>query len=127
MVATPFIAMGLQIPIENRGGSVAASLLIPLFFVTFAGNFLEELIFRGFLQSYLAKHMKSIRAALLSGLLFAVAHIFLASTVTNVGLPLLAFVAIEGLACAFVYRKYGLISAAIVHGLVIFLSAAALL
>lgn len=104
LVALPFVLLSI-VPIEYRGGTVAVSLLPALLFTALAGNFLEELIFRGFLQSYLAKYMQSIRAAVISGLTFAAAHVFLASTVTNIGWPLLAFVTIEGLACAFVYRR----------------------
>lgn len=126
-VALPFIAIGLGVPLEQRGGAVAGTLLPALFLMAFAGNFLEELIFRGFLQSYFAKHMASIRAALLSGITFAAAHVFLASTVTDLGWPILLFVAIEGIVCAFIYRSYGLISAAIAHGAAIFLLASGLL
>lgn len=125
-VAVPFILLGLLVPIEERGGVVALSLVPALLFMAFAGNFLEEVIFRGFLQSHFEKLTGNIRAAVLSGLMFAVAHVFLASTVTNLGWPLLVFVAIEGLVCAFVYRKYGLISATIVHGLAIFMLASGL-
>lgn len=126
VVAIPFLLLSLLVPIEERGGVVTLSLIPALLFMAFAGNFLEELIFRGFLQSHFEKLTGSVRAAVLSGLMFAVAHIFLASTVTNLGWPLLVFVTLEGLVCAFVYRKYGLISASIVHGLAIFILASGL-
>jgi membrane protease YdiL (CAAX protease family) len=125
-VAAPFMLLSTLVPIEERGGEVALSLVPALLVLAFAGNFLEELIFRGFLQGYFEKVTNSIRAAFLSGLIFAVAHVFLASTVTDLGWPLLLFVTVEGLMCAFVYRKYGLISASIVHGLAIFLLASGL-
>ncbi|OYW90792.1 MAG: hypothetical protein B7Z23_09275 [Pseudomonadales bacterium 32-61-5] len=67
--------------------------------------------------------MASTRAAIVSGVTFAAAHAFLASTVTSLGWPLLLFVLIEGLACAFVYRRYGLVSSTIVHGVAIFVLA----
>lgn len=127
LVALPFIALGFDTPLEQRGGAVTVALLPALFLMAFAGNFLEELIFRGFLQSYFAKHMANIRAALLSGVTFAAAHVFLASTVTDLGWPILLFVAIEGMVCAFIYRSFGLISATLVHGTAIFLLAAGLL
>lgn len=127
LVASPWIVLGFNVPLEARGGAVAIGLLPALLFMALAGNFLEELLFRGFLQSYFEKHMKSIRAAVVSGLIFAVAHIFLASTVTSLGWPLLVFVLVEGLACAFVYRTYGLLSATIVHGVAIFMLASGLL
>ncbi len=123
-VALPFALLSLSVPLEARGGMVAVSLLPALLFMSFAGNFLEELIFRGFLQGHLEKQMKQTRVAIISGLTFAAAHIFLASTVTNLGWPLIVFVLAEGLVCAFVYKKYGLISASIVHGTAIFLLAA---
>lgn len=126
LVALPFVLLSVSVPIEARGGVVAATLLPPLLFMALAGNFLEELIFRGFLQSYFEKHMAGIRAAILSGLFFATAHVFLASTVTDLGLPLLVFVAVEGLACALVYRRLGLISATLAHGIAIFVLASGL-
>ena len=125
-VALPFILLALPIDINLRGGEVAIALLPALLYMTLAGNFLEELIFRGFLQSYLEKQTTATRAAILSGLLFAVAHVFLASTVTNLGVPLLVFVLIDGLVCAFVYKKYGLISSTLTHGIVIFILACGL-
>lgn len=124
-VALPFVLLAIPVDISLRG-EVAVALLPALLYVALAGNLLEELIFRGFLQSYLERQTTATRAAILSGLLFAVAHIFLASTVTNLGLPLILFVAVEGLVCAFVYKKYGLVSAALTHGLAIFVLASGL-
>ena len=123
LVALPFVATGLTVDISARGGSVAVALLPALLFMALAGNLLEELIFRGFYQSYLEKHMAGMRAVITSGLTFAAAHVFLASTVTDLGWPILVFVTIEGLACAFVYRHYGLIAAALTHGIAIFVLA----
>lgn len=125
-VALPFVLLSLPYDIALRGGEVALSLLPALLFMALAGNFLEELIFRGFLQSSLEKQNSDTRAAIISGLIFAVAHVFLASTVTDVGWPLLVFVLIEGLVCAFVYKKYGLITATLTHGVVIFVLASGL-
>lgn len=120
-VALPFLLVGMGVPIEDRGGYVGATLLPALLFMALAGNFLEEVIFRGFLQSYLAKQMTGLRAAAVSGVIFAVAHVFLASTVTALGWPLLVFVLIEGLVCAFVYRNFGLVSSTVAHGFAIFI------
>lgn len=53
--------------------------------------------------------------------LFAACHAFLATTVTDVGWPLLAFTLWEGLICAFLRLRWGVIPAAIAHGLAIFL------
>ena len=126
-VALPFLVLAQPIDISLRGGDVALALLPALLYMSLAGNFLEELLFRGFLQSHLANQMDGTRAAIISGLMFAVAHVFLASTVTNLGWPLLVFVIIEGLACAFVYKRFGLVSAALTHGTAIFLLASGLL
>ena len=126
-VALPFILLALPVDMSLRGGEVAAILLPALLYMALAGNLLEELMFRGFLQSYLEKQTTATRAAIVSGLLFAVAHIFLASTVTNLGLPLILFVTVEGLVSAFVYKKYGLVSAALTHGLAIFVLASGLI
>lgn len=125
-VALPFVLLAQTVDMADRGGVVAVAIIPAVLFMALAGNFLEELLFRGFLQSYVAKYTDDIRAAVISGVMFAVAHIFLASTVTDLGWPLLVFVLIEGLACAFVYRRYGLISAALVHGVAIFVLASGL-
>jgi len=126
VVALPFVLAGQAVDIPARGGSVAMTLLPALLFMALAGNLLEELIFRGFYQSYLEKHVANVRAAVISGLTFAAAHVFLASTVTNLGWPILVFVVVEGLACAFIYRRYGLIAAALTHGIAIFVLASGL-
>lgn len=103
------------------------SLLPALAFMAFAGNFLDELLFRGFLQSHLESSSGRVRAALISGLAFAAAHAFLASTVTDLCWPVLVFVLVEGLVCALVYLRWGLISSTIVHGLAILLLSAGLI
>lgn len=108
-------------PIEGRGGTVAAAILPALAFMTLAGNLLEEVFFRGYLQGRLEASMTAVRAAIFSGVLFAACHSFLATTVTNVGWPLLAFTLWEGLICAFLRLRRGVIPAAIAHGLAIFL------
>ncbi|MCG5219483.1 hypothetical protein [Streptosporangium sp. KLBMP 9127] len=53
-------------------------------------------------------------------------HVFLASTVTVVGWQLLAFTLYEGLICAFLRLRSGVI-AALAHGIAIFLLAGALI
>lgn len=126
-VALPFLVLAQPIDIGLRGGDVALTLLPALLYMSLAGNFLEELLFRGFFQSHLASQIDSTRAAIISGLMFATAHVFLASTVTNLGWPLLVFVTFEGLVCAFVYKRYGLVSSTLTHGTAIFLLASGLL
>ncbi|MEO3804187.1 CPBP family glutamic-type intramembrane protease [Nonomuraea sp. B1E8] len=86
----------------------------------------DLLTYGGFLQGRLEQHAGAVRAASLSALLFAACHAFLASTVTDVGWPLLAFTLYEGLICAFLRLRPGVIAAALAHGITIFLLAAAL-
>ena len=97
-----------------------------ILFFCLAGNLFEEVLFRGLLQTRLAQAMSPVRAALLSGLLFAACHSFLASTVTDLGWPLLVFTAWEGLICAFLRLRHGLTPAVLTHGLAIAALATAL-
>ena len=83
VVVAPVYLMYLFIPLEERGGPVTASLLIPLLFLALCGNWLEEVLFRGYLQGYLTQRTGAKKAVLLSGLLFAVGHVFLSATVTG--------------------------------------------
>lgn len=127
LAAAPILAMSIGHPIEERGGTVAIAVLPALACMTLAGNLGEELIFRGFLQGRLEQAMTAVRAALLSGVIFAACHAYLATTVTDVGWPLLAFTLWEGLICAFLRLWRGVIPAAIAHGLAIFLLSSALI
>ena len=89
--AGPVIAIASHWPPAARGGAVALSAVPVILFFCLAGNLFEEVLFRGLLQTRLAQAMSPVRAALLSGLLFAACRIFLASTVTDLGWPLLVF------------------------------------
>ena len=53
---------------------------------------------------------------MLSGLLFAASHLFLAYTVTGVGWPLVAFTLFEGLVCAVVAMRHGVLGSTVAHG-----------
>ena len=64
------------------------------------------------------------RAALVSGLLFGLCHAFLATTVTQVGAPIVVFTVIEGVVAGLVYCRAGLLGASLAHGLAIFALAA---
>lgn len=121
LAAAPILALSIGQPVEARGGAVGTGLLPALAFMALAGNFLEEVIFRGFLQGRLEQAMAPVRAALLSGVLFAACHAYLATTVTDVGWPLLAFTLLEGLVCALLRQWRGLVPAVLAHGLAIFL------
>lgn len=127
MAAAPILVISAGHPIAERGGPVATGVLPALAFMALAGNFGEEVFFRGFLQGRLEQAMSAVRAALLSGVLFAACHAYLATTVTDVGWPLLTFTLWEGLICGFLRLRRGVIPAAIAHGLAIFLLSSALI
>lgn len=52
---------------------------------------LEEVVFRNMFQEHMHKFVKPLHAIVLSGLLFAVGHTFLAITVTDLGFLVLLF------------------------------------
>ncbi len=91
--------------------------------LAYGANALEEVLFRGFLQGYLEQQVTPLRAALISGVAFAACHAYLALSVTALGWPLLLFTLIEGLACALVRMRYGVLPATIAHGTAILLIA----
>jgi len=91
--------------------------------LAYGANALEEVLFRGFLQGYLEQQVTPLRAALISGVAFAACHAFLALSVTQLGWPVLLFTLIEGLACALVRMRYGVLPATIAHGTAILLIA----
>lgn len=98
----------------------------PLLAMALAGNFLEEVLFRGYLQGLVERVSSPVRAALASGVVFALFHAPLATTVTNVGSTLLAFVWFEGTVAAFVRMRFGVIASTLTHGLAIFVLASGL-
>lgn len=91
--------------------------------LAYGANALEEVLFRGCLQGYLEQQVSPLRAALISGVAFAACHAFLALSVTQLGWPILAFTLIEGLACALVRLRYGVLPATVAHGTAILLIA----
>ena len=101
----------------------APGFILGLVILVYGGNLLEEVLFRGYLQGRLEQIVTPLRAAILSGLLFAACHSFLAITVTNVGWPVFAFTALEGVACGLVRMRYGIWAAALTHGTAILLVA----
>ncbi|MEQ8268161.1 MAG: CPBP family intramembrane glutamic endopeptidase [Parvibaculum sp.] len=102
----------------------APGFVLGLVILAYGGNLLEEVLFRGYLQGRLEQIVTPIRAALLSGLVFAACHSYLAITVTDGGWPILAFTAVEGIACGFVRLRHGIWAAALTHGTAILLIAA---
>lgn len=101
--------------------------LLPILLVfALSGNLAEEVLFRGLLQGRLEPDLGKFRAALASAVSFAACHALLASVVTDVGWPLLLFTLYEGLICAYLRMRYGVLPAALAHGIAIFLLSSAL-
>jgi len=127
VIAAPLVVMNIGVPAASRGGAFPAVLLPALLAMTVGGNIYEEFLFRGYLQGYfLAKGTSNTRAALLSGIAFGFGHVFLASTVTAAGWPLLLFATWEGVILGFARMRFGLAAAATGHGLAIFILASGL-
>ncbi|QXI31335.1 CPBP family intramembrane glutamic endopeptidase [Pseudomonas vanderleydeniana] len=91
--------------------------------LAYGANALEEVLFRGFLQGYLEQQVTALRAALISAVAFSACHVFLALTVTQLGWPVLLFTLLEGLACALVRMRYGVVASTVTHGTAILLIA----
>lgn len=123
IVTFPFLIMYMNTPIDDRGGTVAGSLLAPLLIFALFGNFMEEVLFGGYIQGYFETLVRPWRAAVISGLLFSAGHIFLATTVTDLGWPILLFTLYEGMVCAFIRKDHGIFAASLTHGLSIFVLA----
>lgn len=118
VVAGPVLALQWTVPLTERGGPVPAALLPALAVLAFGGNLLEEVLFRGLLQGWLAGPggYGPARTVLLSGLAFAAGHVFLATTVTGLGAPVLAGTLAEGLVCAWVRHRHGVLASTVTHG-----------
>lgn len=120
----------LALPLQAAWGfpfaqfAAGPGFLVGLALLAYLGNLLEEVLFRGYLQSWLAGRVTPLRAALLGGLAFAACHSFLAITVTDAGWPILAFTLAEGVACGLLAMRYGVAAAAVAHGTAILLIAA---
>ncbi len=112
-----WLLTGSPAPAIGAGGGFLAGLLV----LAYGGNLLEEVLFRGYLQARLAAWTSEVRAALLSGVVFAACHAYLAITVTDAGWRILAFTAAEGIVCAFVRLRHGIWSATLTHGTAILL------
>ncbi len=121
IVVLPYFFLYRGIDIGLRGGAVPAGLLIPLLIFAFCGNLVEELLFRGYVISCIVSSRSILYKGFLSGLVFAVCHVFLATTVTDVGIPLLVFTLWEGTIAGIIGVRYGLIPATLTHGGAVFL------
>lgn len=121
------ILIGLhKAAIEERGGPVDPTLVGSILVFALAGNLLEELLFRGYVYNFLKRKDVDLKASVTSGFVFALCHVFLATTVTSIGVPLLLFTLWEGVICGIVGAKYGILPAAVVHGGAIFVLASGL-
>jgi membrane protease YdiL (CAAX protease family) len=122
LIGAPAVAMGFFVPSWARGGSVALSFLPMVAWLSFAGNLLEELLFRGYLQPIFERDLGAARAVWASGLAFAAAHGVLAAHLGgSATLILVAFTLYEGTLCALLRRRDGVVASALAHGLGLFL------
>lgn len=121
LVTAPLFFRYRLMDITLRGGPVPVALLPSLAIFAFLGNFAEEGLFRGYLLSALKEYQRPVPAAIGSGIIFSLCHIFLAMTVTSVGLSLILFTLWEGIIAGLVGSRYGVIPATLTHGGAIFL------
>lgn len=112
----PFMALYSSIPIAARGGPVDSAAWLPFVSMCLLINFYEELLFRGYLQGYLERHVSPLRAAMTSGIAFCFGHLFLAITVTDTP-ALIYFTLYEGLVASLVRMRFGTIPSILTHGL----------
>lgn len=127
LVVIPFLIMYRHIPIEQRGGEVSSSLIVPILVFALLGNLLEEGLFRGLVLGHLEINSYGIKSGILSGLIFSFCHIFLATTVTSIGLPIIIFTSWEGIIAGIVGAKYGVIPSTLTHGGAIFILSSGLI
>jgi membrane protease YdiL (CAAX protease family) len=127
IVVAPLAVLYRYTPIELRGGAVASQSIPAILVFAVFGNLLEETLFRGYVYGVLADKMAPITAGISSGVVFAFCHIYLASTVTRIGYPLLVFTLWEGIIAGIVGAKSGVLPAALTHGGAIFLLSSGLM
>jgi CAAX protease family protein len=127
MVVAPLAILYRFTPLDARGGAVPLTHLPAILLFALLGNLLEEAIFRGYVYGWLAEQMTPIKAGIASGIVFAFCHIYLATTVTAAGYPLLVFTLWEGIIAGLVGAKGGILPASLTHGIAIFLLASGLI
>jgi membrane protease YdiL (CAAX protease family) len=127
LVVAPLVVLYQYTAIESRGGEVPTRNIPALLVFALLGNLLEELLFRGYVYGELARRMTPIRAGIASGVVFAFCHIYLATTVTPVGYPLLVFCLWEGVIAGVVGAKGGVLASTLTHGGAIFLLSSGLI
>jgi CAAX protease family protein len=117
VIAAVLIAADQAVPLAERGGALPQSMLLPMLAVAIFGNLTEDVLVRGYVQGYLGTFLSPVRAAISSGFFVALFHVFPAVGITGLGVPVLAYALFDGLVCAFVRMKAGLIPAAVSHGM----------
>ncbi|MDZ7724985.1 MAG: CPBP family glutamic-type intramembrane protease [candidate division KSB1 bacterium] len=127
LVVLPFISLYPGIPLAERGGAVGSELLLPLLVFALLGNLFEETLFRGYVLGFLSKTRNLTVAGIVSGVVFALCHSFLATTVTDIGIPLLLFTLWEGVIAGLVGARHGILPAALTHGGAIFMLSSGLI
>lgn len=116
VLLAPFLILYQRVGIPERGGGVDSRWLGSILAFALMGNLLEELLFRGYVYNLLRKKDPDLRAGVATGFVFCLCHVFLATTVTPVGAPLLLFTLWEGVICGIVGARYGVLPATLVHG-----------
>jgi membrane protease YdiL (CAAX protease family) len=109
-------AIGIPIRIYQGIESPPLPWMLGFVFFAFAGNALEEVLFRGMLQGLLERVTSAQRAALGSAIAFSACHAYLAFILTQVGWPIMLFTLVEGLVCAQVRLWWGTVPAVVAHG-----------
>jgi membrane protease YdiL (CAAX protease family) len=127
VVVAPFAVIYRYTPIDTRGGPVSSHLLPAILVFALLGNLLEEALFRGYVYGQLAQKMAPLGAAIASGVIFFFCHIYLATTVTDAGYPLLVFTLWEGIIAGIVGSKGGVLPSTLTHGGAIFLLSSGLI
>lgn len=127
IIVLPFFLLYKNIDINLRGDIVNPGLIVPMLIFAIFGNFFEEGLFRGYVLGFLKQRQTPLAAGINSGVIFAFCHIYLAVTVTDIGLPLLLFTLWEGIIAGLIGTKYGIIPSTIAHGGAIFLLSSGLM
>jgi len=122
VVGAPAAIFAFFVPAWVRGGAVNVALWFPILWLTLTGNLVEELLFRGYLQAWFEKTL-GVRAAILAtGVAFAAAHGVLAAQLAGFGpVILIGFCLYEGLICAWIRSKDGIIASTLAHGIGLFI------
>jgi CAAX amino terminal protease family. len=128
VVLPVFLLRSTGLIMESLEKPTGTFLLTAVLVMSLCGNFLEEVVFRGGLQTYLKQSgMSTLRSGVLSAVIFSLCHSYLAFTVTSVGALVLVFTLWEGLICAFLAARYGLLASTMAHGLGIFFIASSII